>query len=403
MAKLVILITISLQVLFLSSCAKDSVSFGDDSLVPLNLNRVTVESSIAADGGAEVAFSLSGDLSSFQIALESQGRNLAIERVIGPGGIVLLDSARASDVLALGAGQLKRELVVVNLPGVAEMAMTKLPQGRYQCIVRTVAISQNTPASPLLTGVVTIKDDDDETRTVLPVRMYLSEVLFNSKAARDGITNSLVVTDEILSRAEISLNVEFVREPRLLESIENAAVGDELYREILGGDHDFIPIWFASTVRNLSSPLNPLAQAGSIPGTFSANRRSGISASFNAAGGSDRVIDSEQDREDEQRTSEARLLGEALAHELLHYIGLRDTVTFSNDSATSSDGLDSPKCPSTSACRLDENAPQNIMFPFPLDRIRGQESSSFTQDQFIPRQFMSTMQMLVAQRGVGAQ
>ena len=90
-------------------------------------------------------------------------------------------------------------------------------------------------------------------------------------------------------------------------------------------------------VRNLQTPLNPIGQAGSNPGALAPSPRSAIAISYNAAAGGDGVIDSQDDRNDLAHTSEVRLMAEAMAHEILHYLGLQDTLVFEGNVAVEDD------------------------------------------------------------------
>jgi hypothetical protein len=92
--------------------------------------------------------------------------------------------------------------------------------------------------------------------------------------------------------------------------------------------------------------------SGGIPGPLVPSERSAVAISALTNAGPDGVFDPEEER----------LLGESLAHEVLHYLGLFHVV---EDSWDTWDAIeDTVQCETQSACL--QQASDNLMFPYPV-------------------------------------
>jgi len=100
-----------------------------------------------------------------------------------------------------------------------------------------------------------------------------------------------------------------------------------------------------------------LGFASDIPGPAIASERSGVAVSIFAGGGPDGLFDSE----------DVRLLGETIAHEVGHFMGLFHPIDFAGNSVAFVDPLDdTDSCSTISSCLSNSNLISNLMYPNPV-------------------------------------
>ena len=123
-----------------------------------------------------------------------------------------------------------------------------------------------------------------------------------------------------------------------------------------------------------------LGIAGGIPGPANPSPRSGVSISITTGAGPDGRYSDE----------DLRILGETLAHESGHFMGLFHPVDFSGDVVVDSDPLtDTPSCTVFLDCVSNSNLASNLMFATPV------ASGSGT---FVPQGSLSSQQRGVLNR-----
>ena len=394
-----------LSLISLFACSKESTTVTEE-FRTLPLSSTQVEVAIGENGQVVVDFDLTEPRTSLQLVSQSRGRNVKIKTLQGLDDRLLFDIERNFDAAITQADTFSKNLNVFNFPIIGEQRLAALSAGTYRAtfITELLPASQYSgPVDETLLLTILAKNDDDITNGTVALKIFLSEVVGSSEEAKNALNNSLDVTREILSRAGLSLVFSIRPDSAIPETLPNPAQGASFYDRGSVQDGGYIPVYIATNVSGLNSELNSIAQAGNIPGPFIPSERTGIAVSLIKAGGSNTIIDSIDDREDLRHTSEVRLLGEALAHEILHYLGLQDTILFSGSTANGGDGIDSPKCISIEDCQFDAQAPQNIMFPFALERRGGGIDDPSEQDQNIPRQFFGTMQTMIAQHAIGTE
>jgi hypothetical protein len=393
---------ICICIFFVSACSESSTSNQEFRTVPFTSTQS--QAAIGENGAVAADFELAESATSIQLVSRSRGRNIRIQSLRGPQGRILFDTANDFDASITMADSFSSNLNVFNFPIIGQQNLSSLPAGIYQVSFLTQLTAGNQSSAPVedtLSLTVLSKKDDDVTQGMIALRVFQSEVVASSDDLQTSFNNALDVTREMFSRVGLSLTVNIRYDAAVPETLPNPAQGAALYERGSLLEGGYIPVYLATNVSGLNAPLNSIAQAGSIPGPLVPSQRSAIAVSMLRAGGSDTIIDSEQDRDDPGHTSEVRLLGEALAHEILHYLGLQDTIVFTGSIASEGDGIDSPKCLSIEDCQYDSQSPHNLMFPFPLERIRGAIRNPSEQDQYIPREDLATMQTLIAQLALG--
>ena len=114
--------------------------------------------------------------------------------------------------------------------------------------------------------------------------------------------------------------------------------------------------------------------AGAIPGTLTANTRSAVVVSWLASAGTDGVF----------QDTDITILGETMAHEVGHYMGLFHPVEQTWSTWDACD--DTPDCTSESACISALGT--NLMFPTPVCDFDGcieQDQLSLVQEGIMHR------------------
>lgn len=227
----------------------------------------------------------------------------------------------------------------------------------------------------------------------LPLNIIYSGAIATSSDNIDAIESSLAVATEILTRGGIQPRFNYLSLRELPNILPNPSLGDPLYLETATEAEERLNLYFGVDVDSLKSPLNRLGQSGSIPGPLVPTTRSAIAYSVSQAAGDDGVFDSDEDERQSDHTSEIRLFGEVIAHEILHYIALVDTVTFQGGTVVNSDVTDSEKCITLDECEDEGDAAQNIMFPFPIEQDQDFGGRDEDSEEFLPRQYFSSDQI----------
>ncbi len=371
----------------------------------VSFNQKSVEGVIQADGTITVQFELTEPQTSMQLVAQDAARSLRVLSVVDPKGRELFDASDPFDANSTGADQLQPRVNVLNLPVISRANLRDLAAGVYSATYASAlpTPAPNPPVEDIFSLTVVSKQDQDVTVGTVPLLVYVPSAIADSDDSSEAVDNALSAAAEIFQGAGLRLEYKVIRDSTLPSTLPNPSAGSALYKSYSEKRPGRVLMFIGVSVDRLQSPLNRIGQAGSSPGALTATERSAIAISLSAASGSDGVIDSEQDRRDPRHTSELRLLAETISHELMHYLGLQDTLTFNGSSVVASDSTDSPKCPTLEACRLDEDAPHNVMFPYPLNRTDEGNGRPRDQDDLIPREFVSTLQEVALQLALGTE
>ncbi|MCB0323238.1 MAG: hypothetical protein KDD69_06670 [Bdellovibrionales bacterium] len=134
--------------------------------------------------------------------------------------------------------------------------------------------------------------------------------------------------------------------------------GDDFYRSAAGvGVSPSVNLFIGGDVDARSAVGEVLGVAGGIPGPPTPTERSGVAVSIFAAAGPDGIFSAE----------DTRILGETLAHETGHFLGLFHPVDFSGSQVTAADPLDDTAiCGFITECISNSELTRNLMFPSPV-------------------------------------
>lgn len=369
-----------------------------DVSAPANTDRVSEYDVTAAVAAPLVSFSFEIDKAAtvmHLVALSESGR-LRLSEIIGPNGRSIFDVTDTASRKYSAAGEFQAQANVFNYP-FGDPAV-RLVQGRYVASYELEQIG-NTPISDAELAQIRLrvftKSDSDQQTGVVNITLLYGDVVSNSKELRDSVEKVIQLTQDHLQRAGIRAFLERVELPELPEVLPDPVIGDVLYREIARESNRGLQVYFGTDARGTGGQLNRSVRAGSSPAPLIATSRSAIVVSLAKAAGSDGRFDGpDRNFHDD---SEFDLLADNLSHEIFHALGLRDSVTFTGATVSSTDGLDSEKCTSSVACQQNKGASENVMFPYALKRpdVDGQE--------FFPRYRVSDQQTVFANRHIAVQ
>ena len=383
----------------LISCTEDKK--GEPASEPAEA-PVTLDSTGAIEAAEQgfqvVSFDFDSDSEVMQIVASAEGQQLRLVTLVSPDEVVIYDSKRSGDLALSPAGTFQASPNVFNYP--QKTSQAPLIRGRYVASYEVKGTSSSATEPPPISLEIVTKDDSDLSSGIVNVTVLYSGVVFNDKALIDDVRAAFNTTQLILSRANISLYVQEVDAPALPEILPDPKKGDVLYEELSKVNEDGIVMVFSTNASGIASDQYTSASAGSLPGPAVPSPRSAIVVSLTRATGSDGALDADYDDDsdyvDQVDDSEVRLLGESMAHEILHYLGLPNSLTFQGSTVVASDGLNSEKCLSINACEENRGANGNIMFPFALQN-RDSNNSGYS---FYPRDRFASQQIELIQRSV---
>ncbi len=199
-----------------------------------------------------------------------------------------------------------------------------------------------------------------------------------SDTGRAAINAAVAVMEGTYAGAGIALAVNFLEYPTQSGSLPSPLVGSGLYQNLSGASNALSPalnVFVGESISGGSAAVNTaefddvLGLSSAIPGPIESTPKSASVIGLLAHAGPDGSFDG----------TEQRVLGETIAHEAGHYLGLFHPVDIrSSDSFSGRDPLgDTPICRSEQEC-VDKGLAANPMFPRPV--------RSIAQDRFTPQQ-----------------
>lgn len=402
--KLVKLFAFALVFLTLSACSGGGDSergVKSDSRAELTVLNTDLNVVTDAQGQGSLNFSIPEGVNVFQLVtfanFEGEVRVIGIKD--GSGLVVadLLGNDRLS-----GASQFQVSPVTLNFPLVANGSV--LSAGNYTVDFETRKSAKDSSGAEgvLLSGSLIAKADNDSSSGIVRLNVVYSGLIATDDESRKSISKALTVCGQIASRGGLSLDIneiEFSDGPNVLD---NPYYGSPLYEDFANQLELGVNVYFATDVMKLGSSENESGQAGASPGPIIPTAKSAIAISVRRAAGGDGLFNfEERDGFRFVKVDEERILGETVCHELFHYMGLFDSVTFQGSRAINSDLLDSEKCISSQACQENKGANGNIMFPFPIRTDSNDSDRREQRREFFPRDRVSSGQRLEINRWVG--
>ena len=184
--------------------------------------------------------------------------------------------------------------------------------------------------------------------SVLPVQLVVDDVLMDDPVFVTVLDGALVRWDELMDQVGVTLDL--VIESRDLGLPAPPGRGDSaLWTEVSASAPGRLVV---AMVEQFDGSEDLAGVAGDIPGPREPTGRSAVAVASAFAAGPDGLF-----------TVEARrILGETLAHEAMHYLGLYHPVE--SDWSTYDSLPDTPVCVDSEQCA--SALSQNLMFPFPI-------------------------------------
>jgi hypothetical protein len=336
-----------------SSCAeKDDESDGTGgSTIDMNIE---IEANTDSQGRASISF-LTGEVNKLAItAITDENDRIRFTRVqagqnnyLTPGG----QSISLANEFFLGGNTVSIPSRIVD-PVLA-------PATRFEVAVEVRNSSNRNP--PVIFSISSRNDNNLNSGTLQMNIFRVGEVALEA-ASRSAIDQAIAEARSILSSsAGIGLRIqEFeISGPITLPLPSD---GDRLYLDASNrAPSPAINIFIGGDIAGGSTGTT-LGIAAGIPGPPMPSRKSGVAISLFAGAGSNGRFDAE----------DIRLLGETIAHESGHQMGLFHPVDFSGSVVVATDPInDTEECSFFTECVGVNSLVRNLMFPNPVSNSSG--------------------------------
>jgi len=367
----------------------DDDDSGEDSV---SSNSVIIEDSIFAltavtdnSGRGSITFAVPEGVNKLSITAEAIGSVIRFEAAESSSGVNYLDPG--GEILTT-AVSVFRDVSAINVPS----RSSDSPLDPTSALTITVQVGSgantqvlNPVANQTVTFIINSKADSDLNSGALPVNLFSVGPIAQSSSNGEAISRAVSLFRSIYgSQANVQIRLsEFsISGPNTLP---DPISGSDFYLSAASGaPSPAVNIFIGTDVSSsFAGMASLLGLASGIPGPPNPSARSVVGISLLGSAG----IDGEfSDRE-------VQLLGETLAHETGHYLGLFHTVEISGGGDIFGfDPLgDTPTCGSLDECLSQEVLVTNLMFPSPV----------FTNDGSpLPQNSLSSEQRAVINRYV---
>jgi hypothetical protein len=343
---------LTIALIFSSCAAKDDESDGTGGpTVDMNFE---IAANTDSQGRASISF-LSGEVNKLAItATTDQNAQIRFTRVQAGANNYLTPGGQSVSL----ANEFFRSGNTVSVP--SRMVDPILaPASRFEVGVEVRSSSNNNP--PVLFTITSRNDNNLNSGTLQMNIFRVGEVALEA-SSRTAIDQAIVEARNILSSsAGIGLRIqEFeISGPITLPLPSD---GDRLYLDASNrAPSPAVNIFIGGDIGGGSSGTT-LGIAAGIPGPPMPSRKSGVAISLFAGAGSNGRFD----RED------IRLLGETIAHESGHQMGLFHPVDFSGSVVIATDPInDTEECSFFTECVGVNSLVRNLMFPNPVSDSSG--------------------------------
>jgi hypothetical protein len=335
-----------------------------DVLVPPRGARTTVSYTATANSNGTLNLLVNvinpqnqstGGLSLQSVTFSSSQNDFFTERFSRVGGNTLVQSSDSpSKTLAvLLSPPISR--LVNSLPYPTRGRDQPLTVDRYLQRIRFL----DAPSTDV-TGRIVLKNDPGFQAGVLKANVFLQgNGVINS---RNEIQESIAVWVDVYARIGIAVDFLVIPQPGGPSSMPNPGIGSPVYEtsaQQFADRQDAVNVHIGSVIQGASGP-NVLGVSGGIPGPYFPSQKSAVIIGLEAHQGLDGFLSS----------IERRVMGETIAHEVGHYLGLfhpveRDLVqpgVFSGEDPLG----DTPVCVTINEC-IAIGLTSNLMFPITFD------------------------------------
>ncbi|MFN8391463.1 MAG: hypothetical protein U0136_14340 [Bdellovibrionota bacterium] len=238
------------------------------------------------------------------------------------------------------------------------------------------------------TTTVTVKNDPNLSQGLLRVNLFLVGTEAQKSENRDALDKAVTVWRAIYGQAGIVLDVQTADVASGTGVLPNPVAGSDFYKsQAQASRSNAVNIYLGQAISNTggTNPGNDtgalLGVASAVPGPNIPTVTSAVAIDLVQHAGTDGVFSD----------AEVEVLGETLAHEAGHYLGLSHPVEFADMShATFVEGdllPDTATCTSEAQC-LANGIVKNVMFPSPVAGIPQQRDVTGQQGATLNLQVM---------------
>jgi hypothetical protein len=308
----------------------------------------TTQGTTPSSGRLKIPIQVSGGV--FQVdALRPDGGYLSLEYIDDPSGNRLLDWedwSRSKQSLT-DAVFIYDNSTIINWPIREEDG--PLVSGEYVVTVGAVDEDYRYEEGVEVQSTLLQRADSDFAKGTFRVLVVLDSEIEQDISLREPIEASLVYWKELYGRYGVTLEYRTLfwdLETNLPATGWGDALYEELYQQASAGE----TVVVVGEIIDGDKWL--YGEAGGIPGALVPTKRSAVAVSWLTCAGSDGVY-SEED---------VLFLGETMAHEVGHYLGMYHPVESSYNFWDAIE--DTPECTTWQECEADMG--DNLMFAYPL-------------------------------------
>lgn len=356
-----------LPFLFFTACAEDDKD--ETPNVPSADVNLEIEATTDAQGRATMSFISGVDINKIAITAEGpSGSDLRFTQVRGGSDSFL---GPRGQVISLSG----EYLPLNNTVSIPSRSVDPQVQANTRFdVAAELSGGRNTNSNSRVQFYVTSRKDTNLRSGSMRMNIFYVGDIGAESTTKSAVQEAMREARNILSSAAgISLVVEEfdINGPT---TVTAPFIGDNLY--LNASRMASSPAINTFIVGDISGPGSGsiLGIAGGIPGPAIPSRKSGIAISIFTAAGIDGFFDQE----------DLFILGETIAHEAGHQMGLFHPIDFSGSEVSGVDPLsDTPECSFRTECVNNEALASNLMFPNPLVDNRGRtiRQNQLTEDQ----------------------
>lgn len=347
------------MILLLSACIDPSTDDTDKPVGPVEERAVTAtvyEDKSDRSGLLSIPVEVTDDVDVFQVVVHRESGTSGLEYLYAPDGSVVLDWEDWYDSsYSLTEAFYPAEFAsTTNWP--VRAADGPLQKGTWEMVVGTYSANNYAGGKSVTVEILTRRDGDFGTGALHAVIAY-AEGVREEEGVETAVEEAAGYWRELYASIGITLEVTYA-DIALDPALPDAYAGLEEIRAFHEANGERAVLMVIG--EDIAGERSVYGEAGGIPGPYAAADHATVFVSWLANAGNDAAFSS----------TDVLLMGETMAHEVGHYIGLFHPV---EDGFTYWDALDdTAEC--TGYTRCEEAMGDNLMFPYPV--CTGMNSSS---------------------------
>lgn len=376
-------LTIGLFPIILAGCAAsdgggNSDGGGTDGNTDTSISESTFNLITDSNGSTSTSFSVPSTATKFAVDATVEGRFIRFEQLQDSSGVNYLTPGGETITFA---SEFLADINNANVP--SRNLDPNINTSRTFSAIVTVARTEN-GGIPISEANVIFKvhsrTDGNFNSGTLRVNLFYVGDIGQSAVGKSAVAAGLLEFRRIYANAGIALAVsEF--DISGSNVIPNPLNGSSFYQSAAAtANSPSVNIFIAGDVSGEENTI--LGIAGGLPAPAFPSTRSALVVSLLTGAGMDGNFD----------TVELRLLGESMAHESGHYLGLFHPVELTSGSVDGVDPLtDTPTCSTKNECVNNDSLAGNVMFTQPVLDPSG---------DYVPQNLLTSQQSAVLNRNI---